>query len=151
MYELDNSDTRTTFKTVYVPLCLQTDKSMIELELDCNQRLGEWSALQESNSELRPLYGPGYTGLINLGNTCYFNSVMQVVFFIKDFVQRSESVQRVRWAREAWVSQRVLLRCLRYLSSYRIKPHKKIHNKHSFNSTRSRYHQLLNNGYKYFK
>lgn len=67
---------------------------MIELELDCNQRLGEWSALQESNSELRPLYGPGYTGLINLGNTCYFNSVMQVVFFIKDFVQRSESVQR---------------------------------------------------------
>lgn len=143
MYESENSDTRTTFKTVYVPLCLQTDKSMIELELDCNQRLGEWSALQESNSELRPLYGPGYTGLINLGNTCYFNSVMQVVFFIKDFVQRSESVQGepTKYTKalspmsEGSVSQS---ESSPPLSSYRIKPDKKIYNKHSLNSTRSR-------------
>lgn len=66
----------------------KTDKSMIELELDCNQKLGEWAALQEANSDLKPLYGPGYTGLVNLGNSCYMNSVMQVIFFIPDFIHK---------------------------------------------------------------
>ncbi|KZC06438.1 PREDICTED: ubiquitin carboxyl-terminal hydrolase 5 [Dufourea novaeangliae] len=66
----------------------KTDKSMIELELDLNQRFGEWVALQEAASKLTPLYGPGYTGLANLGNSCYLNSVMQMLFVIPDFVKR---------------------------------------------------------------
>ncbi|XP_046993258.1 ubiquitin carboxyl-terminal hydrolase 5 [Schistocerca americana] len=66
----------------------KTDKSMVELELDLNQRVGEWNALQEAGSKLQPLYGPGYTGLVNLGNSCYLNSVMQVVFSIPDFTKR---------------------------------------------------------------
>lgn len=61
---------------------------MIELELDCNQKFGEWVSLQEANSQLTPVYGPGYTGLLNLGNSCYLNSVMQVIFYIHDFKQR---------------------------------------------------------------
>ncbi|XP_013780596.1 ubiquitin carboxyl-terminal hydrolase 5-like isoform X1 [Limulus polyphemus] len=63
----------------------KTEKSMIELEIDMNQRIGEWAILQESGSHLVPMYGPGYTGLSNLGNSCYMNSVMQVVFSIPDF------------------------------------------------------------------
>lgn len=74
----------------YFSLMFQTDKSMVELELDLNQKFGEWVALQEAGSQLKPLYGPGYTGLINLGNSCYMNSIIQVIFVIPDFVRRWE-------------------------------------------------------------
>lgn len=67
-----------------------TDKSMIELELDLNQKFGEWIALQETDSKLTPLYGPGYTGIANLGSCCYLNSVMQTLFIIPDFIKRFE-------------------------------------------------------------
>jgi ubiquitin carboxyl-terminal hydrolase 5/13 len=63
----------------------KTEKTMIELEIDLNQRLGEWLTIQESNSNLVPLFGAGYTGLDNLGNSCYLNSVVQVLFSISDF------------------------------------------------------------------
>ncbi|XP_037294469.1 ubiquitin carboxyl-terminal hydrolase 5-like [Manduca sexta] len=66
----------------------KTDKSMVELELELNQRSGEWNTLQESGSELRPLHGPALTGLNNLGNSCYINSVVQVIFRMPDFVRR---------------------------------------------------------------
>ncbi|KAL0268266.1 UNVERIFIED_CONTAM: hypothetical protein PYX00_010277 [Menopon gallinae] len=66
----------------------KTEKSMIELELDLNQRIGEWSTCQELGSALIPVFGPGRTGMINLGNSCYLNSVMQVIFTIPDFVKR---------------------------------------------------------------
>ena len=63
----------------------KTDKSMLELEIDMNQRIGEWSLLTESDSVLKPLFGPGYTGLANLGNSCYLNSVIQVIFSVPEF------------------------------------------------------------------
>lgn len=66
----------------------KTDKSMVELELDLNQRVGEWNLMCESASNLEPISGPGYTGMRNLGNSCYLNSVMQVMFTLPDFVQR---------------------------------------------------------------
>lgn len=60
---------------------------MVELEIDLNQRIGEWAIIQEAGTKLVPLYGPGHTGLENLGNSCYLNSVMQVIFNIPDFQQ----------------------------------------------------------------
>jgi len=66
----------------------KTDKSMVELEIDLNQRFDEWSIIQEEGSKLTPLFGPGFTGLVNLGNSCYLNSVMQVIFSIPDFQQK---------------------------------------------------------------
>lgn len=61
---------------------------MAEMELDLNQRYDEWSVLQESDAKLQPVYGPGYTGMINLGNSCYLNSVMQVIFVLPELKQK---------------------------------------------------------------
>lgn len=66
----------------------KTEKSMIELELELNQKTNEWSALQESDGKLKPLYGPGYTGMVNMGNSCYLNSIIQSIFLIPDFVNK---------------------------------------------------------------
>nr|CAG4650743.1 EOG090X0181 [Simocephalus serrulatus] len=66
----------------------KTDKSMAELEIDLNQRVGEWASIQETGKTLVPLFGPGYTGLINLGNSCYLNSVVQVLFTLPEFQER---------------------------------------------------------------
>lgn len=62
---------------------------MTELEIDANIKLGEWSVIQESGKELKLVYGPGYTGLQNLGNSCYMNSVIQVLFSLPEFKNRS--------------------------------------------------------------
>lgn len=61
----------------------KTEKSMLELELELNQKTNEWSTLCESGGHLKPIYGPGYTGMQNMGNSCYLNSIMQVIFRYK--------------------------------------------------------------------
>ena len=66
----------------------KTDKSMAEIEIDMNQRIGEWATLTEAGSKLVPVHGPGYTGMDNLGNTCYLASVMQVLFTLPSFQER---------------------------------------------------------------
>ena len=65
----------------------KTDATMTELEIDMNMRIGEWSVLQESDEKLSAAYGPGLTGMVNLGNSCYFNSVMQVLLTVEEFQQ----------------------------------------------------------------
>ncbi|CAF4918793.1 unnamed protein product [Pieris macdunnoughi] len=77
------------YLSLYKYVCtfsVQTENSM-ELELELNQKTGEWNTLQESGSELQPLNGPALTGLNNLGNSCNINCVMQVLFRMPDFVQ----------------------------------------------------------------
>ncbi|CAH0548002.1 unnamed protein product [Brassicogethes aeneus] len=66
----------------------KTEKSMLELELELNRKSSEWAAMQESGGALKPIYGPGYTGMVNMGNSCYLNSVMQMVFRVPGFVDK---------------------------------------------------------------
>lgn len=71
----------------------KTDQTMTELEIEMNMKLrSEFDAIQESGKKLTPLYGPGYTGLYNLGNSCYLNSVVQVLFSLSEFNQRYTDV-----------------------------------------------------------
>lgn len=55
----------------------KSEKTMAELNIDFNMNY-EFDKITESGSELVPLYGPGHVGLVNLGNSCYLNSVVQV-------------------------------------------------------------------------
>ncbi|XP_061493372.1 ubiquitin carboxyl-terminal hydrolase 13 isoform X1 [Rhineura floridana] len=52
---------------------------------DIKPRISEWEVIQESGVKLKPMYGPGYTGMKNLGNSCYVNTVMQAIFSIPEF------------------------------------------------------------------
>uniref|UniRef100_A0A0K0ECA7 Ubiquitin carboxyl-terminal hydrolase n=1 Tax=Strongyloides stercoralis TaxID=6248 RepID=A0A0K0ECA7_STRER len=56
----------------------KTEKSTLEMELDMNQQW-EWSKCQEGGATLESVYGPGFTGLINIGSSCYINSVIQML------------------------------------------------------------------------
>ncbi|XP_078725770.1 LOW QUALITY PROTEIN: ubiquitin carboxyl-terminal hydrolase 13-like [Lampetra fluviatilis] len=49
---------------------------------------GEWAALQEVGYKLKPLYGPGYTGLRSPGRCSYLSALMQVLFSISHFQRR---------------------------------------------------------------
>ncbi|XP_061883827.1 ubiquitin carboxyl-terminal hydrolase 13 isoform X2 [Entelurus aequoreus] len=48
-------------------------------------RVSEWEVIQESGMKLKVVYGSGYTGMKNLGNSCYLSTVMQVLFSIPHF------------------------------------------------------------------
>ncbi|VDL73570.1 unnamed protein product [Nippostrongylus brasiliensis] len=65
----------------------KTEKSTLELELDMNQKW-EWAKCQEDGASLENIFGPGYTGLINIGSSCYMNSVLQTLLIVPSFVTR---------------------------------------------------------------
>jgi len=46
---------------------LQTEMTTAERELDQNTNF-DWNRIQEKGKELEPIFGPGFTGLANLGN-----------------------------------------------------------------------------------
>lgn len=62
----------------------KTEKSITELTLEANLSLTLSKVLEEGKI-LVPIFGAGYTGMENLGNTCYMNSVVQCLFSFDQF------------------------------------------------------------------
>ncbi|KAK7207236.1 hypothetical protein BZA70DRAFT_270788 [Myxozyma melibiosi] len=65
----------------------KVEKSLVELQLEQNLKW-EFSMTSDNGEELKPLFGPGFTGLKNLGNSCYLASVVQCLFSLPSFQQR---------------------------------------------------------------
>ncbi|KAJ3123379.1 hypothetical protein HK100_011626 [Physocladia obscura] len=60
----------------------KTEKTLTELQLEQNIKF-DFSMTTEDGKELAPLFGPGYTGLKNLGNT-YFEAGQKHIAVCKD-------------------------------------------------------------------
>jgi ubiquitin carboxyl-terminal hydrolase 5/13 len=63
---------------------VKTESTMTELNLQANLNL-TLSKVLEEGKQLTPVFGPGLTGLENLGNSCYMNSIVQVFFSLPEF------------------------------------------------------------------
>ena len=63
---------------------VKTEKTITEMNLEANLNLTLSKVLEEGKT-LVPVFGPGLTGMENLGNSCYMNSVVQVLFNLQEF------------------------------------------------------------------
>ncbi|KAK9089520.1 hypothetical protein Scep_028602 [Stephania cephalantha] len=57
----------------------KTEMTTAEKELDQNTNF-DWNRIQENGKEGEPLFGPGYTGLVNLGNRYYKSQSLKQAF-----------------------------------------------------------------------
>ncbi|PCH32979.1 ubiquitinyl hydrolase [Wolfiporia cocos MD-104 SS10] len=75
----------------------KTEKSMTELQIEQNLKF-DFSLTGEDGKALEPVFGPGLTGLSNLGNSCYMASVLQTVFALPAFRTRYLPTAAAHWA-----------------------------------------------------
>ncbi|XP_040284198.1 ubiquitin carboxyl-terminal hydrolase 13 isoform X2 [Bufo bufo] len=55
------------------------------MDNEVKPRVSEWEIIQETGLKLKPMFGSGYTGIRNQGNSSYLSTVMQVIFSIPEF------------------------------------------------------------------
>lgn len=65
----------------------KTEKSLTEQQIEQNLRW-DFAMVTEDGKELQPVFGKGFTGLKNLGNSCYMASILQCLFSIPTFQNR---------------------------------------------------------------
>jgi len=66
---------------------VKTEKSLTEMQIEQNLRW-EFSMTTDDGRILQPIFGPGLTGLKNLGNSCYLASILQCLFDLPAFEKR---------------------------------------------------------------
>lgn len=65
----------------------KTEKSLTEMQIEQNLKW-DFSMTTEDGKELKPIFGPGLTGLKNLGNSCYLASIVQCLMDMPSFKDR---------------------------------------------------------------
>ncbi|KAK5994872.1 Ubiquitin carboxyl-terminal hydrolase 14 [Cladobotryum mycophilum] len=71
----------------------KTEKSLTEMQIEQNLKW-DFSMTTEDGKESKPVFGPGLTGLKNLGNSCYLASIIQCLFDIPSFQARYFNLNR---------------------------------------------------------
>ncbi|KAM7223016.1 putative ubiquitin carboxyl-terminal hydrolase [Rhypophila decipiens] len=66
----------------------KTENTLEEDLVQWNKKKWNFSMKNEDGEESTPLFGPGLTGLNNMGNTCYLASILQCLFDIPAFQKR---------------------------------------------------------------
>ncbi|KAF4592237.1 ubiquitin C-terminal hydrolase [Ophiocordyceps camponoti-floridani] len=65
----------------------KTEMSLTEMQIEQNLKW-DFSMTTDDGKLLKPLFGPGLTGLKNLGNSCYLASIVQCLFDLPSFRER---------------------------------------------------------------
>ncbi|OXV06751.1 hypothetical protein Egran_05482 [Elaphomyces granulatus] len=65
----------------------KTEKSLMEMQIEHNLNW-EFNMASSDGQELDPIFGPGFTGLKNLGNSCYLSSIIQCLLLLPEFQHR---------------------------------------------------------------
>ena len=93
----------------------KTEKSTLELELDLNQKW-EWSRCQEDGVTLESVFGSGFSGLINIGSSCYINSVRE-----RPALHRFETPRTISGAANAAARSKVCRRLQTAVENHRLR------------------------------
>lgn len=72
----------------------KTERTIAELSLEHNLNFHLSKAVEEGRV-LTPKYGSGYTGMHNLGNSCYMNSVIQTLFSFNEWGCRYATLEHI--------------------------------------------------------
>lgn len=87
------------FFGIDISVAKKTAKTMGELEYDYSTSF-DFNLITEAGENLQIVYGPGKTGIENIGNSCYISCVLQCLmrlpFFQRAFYLMSESSHQVK-------------------------------------------------------